>query len=267
MNYFRTLFSCIIAMMILSCEEEVTPPQVENAEDKLVVNGLIAPSFDEINVQVSLSKSAFGVIDYDNSDIITDAQVTITNGVTERTLDYSASIEQYILSTDTYPIEEGVTYRIEVTADGITVFGEATVPRRILELESSKIVDNYKVEVFWKDLSNETNYYRIVADGESELGSEYRDPFFFDGDEFVSDKNRDGQLLSAKGEGYQYGNGYDRVNLRIISCEENYFDYYEILVNYEGEDPFADPVRLPSNIEGGLGIFAAVQISEFTIER
>ncbi|MFK7952797.1 MAG: DUF4249 domain-containing protein [Ekhidna sp.] len=262
-NILRSTLLFAIGIMILSCEEEVTPPQIEDAEDRIVVNGLIAPSFEQINVEVSKSRKAFGIIDFNNSDIIQNATVTISNGTEERSLTFDG--QHYSLSTTSYPIEEGVTYRITVTALGETVYGETTVPSAIPTLESAKFIDDFNIEVIWMDLVDQKNYYRVVANVDND--EEYSDPFFFGNDEFVSDFNRDGQLLSASGEGYIYGNSFDRAKVRIISSDQYYYDYYEVLVNYEGEDPFADPERLPSNIEGGLGIFSSIQVSEFVIER
>ncbi|MEM7299111.1 MAG: DUF4249 family protein [Bacteroidota bacterium] len=54
--------------------------------------------------------------------------------------------------------------------------------------------------------------------------------------------------------------------MRIISSNAIYFDYFRVLYDFQEDDPFSDPVQLPSNIEGGIGIFTAVQVSEFTVE-
>lgn len=259
---------CLVGLMpLFSCVEEVTPPQIDEIENKVVVNGLIAPSLEQISVQVSQSRKAFGTLEFDDSDLITDALVTIDNGVSQGILVYDSQMAAYIISTSSYPINAGETYRIEVETSVGNVFGETTVPRGITQLSSAILNQDKTLDVSWTDIGNESNYYRIVAEGK--VGGEfgYSDYFYFDNDEFVSDVNSDGELLSAKGEGYIFGEDYESIEIRIISCNKNYFDYYKILSNYEGEDPFADPVRLPSNIQGGLGMFTSVQISEFTIEQ
>jgi hypothetical protein len=259
---------CLFGLVILSsCEEEVSPPQIEKAENKVVVNGLIAPSLEQISIQVSQSRKAFGTIEYDDSDLIANAQVTISNGSSQGILVYDPEMRVYTISTSIYPIIEGETYRIDVETTIGAVFGETTIPKRIVELSSAVLNQDNTLDVSWMDIENESNYYRVIAEGE--VGGEfaYSDSFYFENDEFISDANREGELISAKGEGYPFGGGYENVIIKIISCNKNYFEYYKILVNYQGEDPFADPVRLPSNIHGGLGIFTSVQISEFTIEQ
>lgn len=259
--------ACLIVLVILmSCIEEVTPPQIEDAEQKVVVNGLIAPGLEEINVQVSRSTSAFGFVPFGQSDNITNAEVTISNGISERTLVYDFNLDQYTLDADLFPIEVGGTYRVNVVTDLGTVYGETTVPNGVEQLTSAILNRDNILNVSWIDIADELNYYRLIAEGE--VGGEfgYTETFYFDTDEFVSDVNRDGELLSGRGEGFVFGAEYESVIVRLLSCDKNYYDYYEILSNYVGEDPFADPVRLPSNIVGGLGIFTSVQISEFTIE-
>ena len=91
---------------------------------------------------------------------------------------------------------------------------------------------------------------------------EFWDLFFFDEDEFVSDINKDGQLLDAKAEVFSFGQRYDSLIVRVMTCTELYYDYYDILDEFVNDDPFADPVRLPSNINGGLGIFTSVNVTE-----
>ena len=109
-NFIKSTFLILIGILLLACEEEVTPPQIEDAEDKVVVNGLIAPSFEQINVQVSKSRNAFGVIEFDDSDIIQDAIVAISNGTEERNLTFDASSQVYTLPTTNFPIAVSYTH-------------------------------------------------------------------------------------------------------------------------------------------------------------
>lgn len=266
MKVLSKVSKLVLVILLVACNEEVTPPSIENIEDKLVVNSVISPYLENISVEVSLSAKAFGVIDAFGSDIISNATVVLGNGTSEITLPFDFTTDQYVIATATFPIEEDVTYRLEVTAGDRSVSAEATLPKRVTELESLDFNAGV-VDVSWIDIMSEENFYRVAGFGnvEDEFGS-YQNSFFFDSDEFVSDINRDGEQISARGEGFLFGASYESIDVRIISSNEMYFDYFEILSNYIEDDPFADPIRLPSNIVGGIGLFSAVQVSEFTIE-
>lgn len=268
MKGFNKISKLILAVMLFACVEEVTPPSIDNIEDKLVVNSVISPYLENISVEVSLSEKAFGIIDSFGSDIISNATVVLSNGTSEVTLPFDFTTDQYVIPTTTFPIEEGVTYRLEVSAGGRSVSAEATLPQKIGELESLDFSAGTEIlNVSWIDIPGEENFYRVAGFGnlEDDFGG-YQNSFFFDSDEFVSDINRDGERISARGEGFLFGGSYESIEVKIISCDEMYFDYFEILSIFIEDDPFADPVRLPSNIEGGLGLFSAVQVSEFTVE-
>lgn len=269
MKRVNNVSKLILVALLVACTEEVTPPSIDNIEDKLVVNSVITPYLEEIAVEVSLSKKAFGVIDqFGPSDIITNALVVLSNGTVQVTLPFDFVTDQYVIATSTFPIEEGVTYRLEVTAGERSVFAETTLPQKVTEVESLSFNPNTDfLDVSWIDISTDENFYRVAGFGnlEDDFGG-YQNTFFFDSDEFVSDVNRDGERISARGEGFLFGGSYESIEVKIISSDEMYFTYFEILSNYIEDDPFADPVRLPSNIVGGIGLFSAVQVSEFTVE-
>lgn len=258
------------AVLLTGCIDVVEPPSIKNIKNVIVINSIISPAMDDINVQVSISAKSFGVLPdlANDSDLITDALVTISSDAREGTLLYDAEQGYYVLSASLFPIEEGVTYRLRVEANQEILSAETTIPSKITTLESINISTdgdgNSVLEMSWEDVAGEENYYRISGGGS--IGNnyiEYFDTFYFDNDEFVSDNNRDGQILSAKGMGYS--NSYDSITAIIISSNSDYFDYFEILANYFEDDPFSSPVQLPSNIEGGIGLFTAIQISEFTV--
>ena len=67
------------------------------------------------------------------------------------------------------------------------------------------------------------------------------------------------------GEGFDGTRSGDSLSITIYRFNELYVDYFRVLENYVGDDPFSEPTQLPSNINGGLGIFAIVQQSDFKV--
>ena len=262
----------MLASLPFACVEEVKPPSLENVENKIVVNSVITPFLEEIEVEVSFSKKSFGILDdqFGNAD---DATVVISNGEQQETLTYDVETERYRISTATFPLKEGVTYRLDVTTNkGAAVYAETSLPKKITEVESlSYNTRNDRLAVSWIDIPGQENFYRISAASYFERDSGDDDPYFigqqdfsFNNDGFISDFNRDGQKLSARGDSFR--RDFDSVIVRIVTSNELYADYFYILRNFIENDPFVEPVNLPSNIVGGIGIFTAVQVAEFTLE-
>ncbi len=286
-QYQTRIAGWMMSMMIFSsgCIEQVAPPDIKNIEDKIVVNSIISSGFDQIAVQISFSRKTFGFVKNEvvDAEIITNAVVTIRNGNQQATLPYNSSEEHYVLPNSSFPIKDGETYHLTVEYDGKTISAQATVPAdEISGLESVKWnspksdQDMHTISLAWADVKGKNNYYRAVVAGavtfvlgindENEFEYEtVEEHFRLENDGFVSDLNRDGGSLSVRGDGGYLD--YDLVKVRIISCDKDYFDYFKgTLANYDDDDdPFSDPAELPSNIEGGLGIFSAVQVSEFSI--
>lgn len=255
----------LFASIFFACEEEVSPPDFAE-EDKLVVNAIISPFLPEIIVDVSLSRNAFGLIDRSLDDeVVLNATVILRSETQEIVIPFDLERFIYVISSEEFPLVSGEKYRLEVEGAGFSVFGETVLPKQLTSLTSIRINENNVLSLSWQDFPELGNHYRISAEGFiSEFN--FAESFSFNSDEFISDLNRNGDVLTARGEGNEFSNGYDQITVRVITSDALYSDYFRVLTNYVEDDPFSDPVQLPSNIEGGIGIFAAVQVSQFTIE-
>lgn len=248
---------------MLSCEEIVTPPEIENIEDLLVVNSILNPSDSLYYVEVTWSNPSFGLLPDFEDEYVTNAAVTITDGTLLGVFSYEEERRRYELDAATFPIQAGSTYRLAVSANGQEAFATVTTKTEVPSVESFEFRDNRDLSVSWRDIEGSEDYYSVRAF----LKREEQDfinliPYFFDSG-FISDRNRDGSILQDLGEGFESTRSQDTLLITIYSFNELYVDYFEILENYIGDDPFSEPVQLPSNIEGGLGIFAIVQQSDF----
>lgn len=104
-----------------------------------------------------------------------------------------------------------------------------------------------------------------LADGDLEaLLGETDSPFYLRA--FFSDRPFDGAWVAIeirvrrlKDEPESRTETLDRLRLATVS--ETYYRYQRALTRGQG-NPFGEPVRIPSNVEGGYGIFAAFAASE-----
>ncbi len=49
--------------------------------------------------------------------------------------------------------------------------------------------------------------------------------------------------------------GLKELIFRVSGITKDHFKYGEFLEEYDPENPFSEPVSIPSNIQGGLGMF------------
>lgn len=267
---FKTAaIACVLVMT--ACVEDVDPGKLGLKEKLIVVNSLISPQSDVLEVEVSWSRSVFGLQpDYgSNEDIISTALVVLSHGNTSVTLPYEQAEYRYKLDASALPIITGQTYELSVTVGDKTVTASATVPEAVAASGFSITSGNnssQRATVSWDDLPGEGHYYRINtfllnSNGEEEAS------IFFDSDEYHSDVNRDGATITARGETYFFGSVPDFVQAKalLVSCDENYYFYHKDYNTFENDDPFSEAVQSRSNIEGGVGIFAAYQLTESVV--
>lgn len=262
------IFLAISLLVLAGCEEVVEPDKIKDSKRFIVVTSLISPQSSEILAEVSWSRPVFGIVPdyYENPDIIDNAQVQLSDGTTSVSLIYNEDKRLYTIDASALPIVTGGTYFIEVTVENQTVRGECTVPDLIPIKEmylSSKNGWEVDITMSWEDNPDQTNYYRVGGYSLAENDRSYSN-LYFNSEEFKSDVNRDGMVISAKGEAYLYNQHGEtnRVKGVLISSDKNYYDYFKNQNLYSSDDPFSEPVILGSNIEGGLGLFAAYQFYE-----
>jgi hypothetical protein len=145
----------------------------------------------------------------------------------------------------------------------------------------------------WLDIPNEKNFYRMRGYIEVEYSvaqmNANKEPvekrvkgrFNFEWDEntgrsnYQNDSNLDGTVFTSPlGKAYLptsilYSNANGPVyakqkvrlillNMEVLNTDQAYYDYHRSLdLNRNSNNPFAEPVLIYSNINGGLGCFAA----------
>jgi hypothetical protein len=145
------------------------------------------------------------------------------------------------------------------------------------------------LKMSWRDIAADTNFYRVKASMLIEYGMPVFDDkknlteervsaaFNFQWDqgagreEFQSDRTRDGSLLTSPSgkvvlpnaivDGYSFYQSKRKIKsieMEIFNTDVHYYKYHRsIEVRGDTDSPFTEPSVIYSNIEGGLGCFAA----------
>ncbi len=202
-------------------------------------------------------------------------------------------LNQFSFIKDSYQAEgagifsAGGSYRLEVSAPGFaTVFAEQKMPRKVeiaevtVKPESVPDIDGSRLDeliVEFDDPAGEENYYALDA---------FQTFCYFDGvdtfcynqsaylDSFdplleysptsgliISDKTFDGKRVVLRATSYnslQPSSPDERLVVQLVHISKEKYFYLRSLSQYQDADgnPFAEPVTVQGNIEGGVGLFA-----------
>jgi hypothetical protein len=284
-------------LFLLSCEsliKEIDPSFLPETDSKLVVACFISPQDTVLAAKITETKLLIGTTG-DIKDDITNASVSLSDGSKIIQLIYNTKLDYYRALPAALPILAGKTYTITVkTPDGRKVNASTTIPNPIaikeVKIDSIKVnnfqqgnsVTNteYEVKVIWQDKAGEINYYRAI----SEFIILYRIPDPKNGKNVINtpvstfidlrtidDKDVDGQILSLnrnflatniganiQGQQIDQNKRLNKIKVGLFQTDIHYYNYHTSLRRQrENNNPFAEPVLLYTNINGGFGCFGA----------
>lgn len=273
-KYTIYLIISSILLVMSACEKEAEDIELPQVDPKLVVYGYLSPADSLIEIEITKSVPVFGNVSGNIFDPVTDATVQISSEGKTVILPYSSVSQSYvILNTASFSIQEGKSYSLDVKAPGnFNVTSKTTVPTTRssqIRIDIDSTIRNsdgfsekaYRIVTRWNDIPNETNFYEASV-GTFFNDSRNDDNLFNICSLYESDKDQDGQELSLSCTYTSFvdpnfpGSSLDgRVTLNNVDLA--YYRYHESLSNYEGDNPFSEPARIYSNIEGGLGCFGS----------
>lgn len=217
---------------------------------------------------------------------------------------YGFSKLYYRVPARELPIVVGKTYTLTVRVpDGRQVTATCTVPGPValqeLALDSAVLNEfgrsrkEYYARLRWRDPAGQVNFYRVAGDSEYTYTTQIRtsanapvrdtlirtrSSWFFNNGSTTTDLGRDGQeFVSGRGRlpiAYVWVNGQQQasrptgqINAYLLNVDENYYRYHDAVErqNEVGGNPFAEPVPILGNIQGGLGCFGAYNRSALTV--
>ena len=197
-----------------------------------------------------------------------DALVLISEGMRTDTLRYLVNQD---LSTGRYynyyspriiPYDTTKVYTLTVIGKNQKITGNTNFSQTktfidsLIIRESINEADSFSVGVIITDAPDKENYYRFLVS--KNMGSFTSDPT----DIRVSDLSFNGKPFSFFSEPNFAIN--DTVAIRIYSLHKDYYQYLESIANARRSNynPFSQPSRIKSNVNGGLGIFTAIRYTE-----
>lgn len=287
-----------------SLRNEVDPSLLGVEPPKLVVTSFLSPQDTTLTVKVTRSNTVVGdsISLLQTGNNITDATVTLSDGSQSVVLPYNnISLNDtvknqlyYSISARLLPIVVGRTYTLTVmTPGGQRTEGTCTIPLPVslsaITLDS--LTENqfgvpakrYYIRSRWQDPANQTNYYQVagvfryITSTCKACQNESYNTLSFDDDNrgLFSDAGLDGTTFES-GRAYltlaSTNNFYSQyrtasVTVNLMSIDPFFYRFQEAIIRQRRSrnNPFAEPVLIPSNIQGGLGCFAGYNNATMTL--
>ena len=282
------LISIFTFALTCSCQKEVDNVKFPEFKSKLVISGFLSPDETDHYISVLGNQIIYGnpYVPYDPGTITG----TISNGINEISLrsifkkftnSQDSAFLGFVFTSSELLVEEGITYTLKVMSDkGLSVESSCTVPLKknlfptldTVRITGTNSYDNSQYSYlqsnfYFTDIKGEENYYSILSEiTRYNSNSSYSnfantnlvDPKYG----CFSDKDIEGERLKVP-LGIIYPKLYandDSAFLKIylLNTDKPYYDYHRSILNYNsGETPFTEPSPIYSNINQGLGVFAA----------
>lgn len=279
MKQLLKLYTCylLLLLFISSCEKEANI-DIPKQPRKLVVTSFISPQDSQLTVSVTLSTPLFET-DPDNNafDYVTDATVSMSDGITTQVFTYNASLQLYTLPASQLPIVAGKTYHLKIaTPDGKYAEAHCIVPVPgnqtpvLSALDSAELrsgATEYRFKINYTDQPGITNFYRLGAQVKTVNGQNFsavagNDPTnILQGSVLDDDTKQSGAEIIHRftHEFYDYLSSPDSLHIDLLITDEPYYRFHSTLLSHlqAKNNPFAEPVLIYTNINGGLGCFAA----------
>ena len=299
-KYIFLLFS-FAALLFQSCDEDsfsqVVKIDVPDHESKPAISFSVEVNKPEIlSVLVSNSK---GILDpMTDYKVPADAEVKLfRNGTLLTQLQYNEETAYYedpdsVLIRDT----EGDIYLLEAKLEGFDkVSATQTMPAKPIiikatfEADGTIDSDGYRADEVVVDISDptpaEVNYFAVrlfytqyLIDVNGDTLDEIRQMLYLDSNDpllayggnyglLFTDKSFPGGTFQLRTYTYSYIPDDAEIEVEILSITADAFLYKRSLEQYYEavNNPFAEPVTVPSNIEGGYGFFSLANSTIFKI--
>lgn len=287
-----------------SLKQEVNPDKLVGEPAKLVATCFISPQDTVLAVRVSLSQPMLGSTGSSSADV-PDAIVTLSDGKQTIQLRYRKEVNYHRADIRQLPVMAGQVYTLTVkTANGqFSVNANCTVPGPValdkvlvdsaITTSFGRPLKEYYVRLKWRDPAGQANYYRAAGQNEYAYSAQYgstpggpvRDTlirsqgnWLFTNGSTSTDVGQDGQeMVSGRGRlavQYSFQNSEQnrlpqgKLTAYLLNVDENYYRYHDEVDRQSKvrNNPFAEPVLIQTNIQGGLGCFGAYNKSTLVTE-
>ncbi|MEO1263089.1 MAG: DUF4249 domain-containing protein [Bacteroidota bacterium] len=289
MKSYHFLIFCAFSLFLSACDEDFFEQTVQidvpEHTPQLAITSQLVAGDSSLWAYVTHSQ---GILENGQADLIDNATVEIfKDGLLLETLPFferglyltelgeafSADPAEYMLkiSTDGYdPVE--ATQQMPTP---VPIISASYDPEGALDLEGER-VDEISIE--FEDPAGEENFYRasVLIQNENwtqEVYLHQLDPIAeqYDQDQYIKDNTFEGKKFTWRVGFYPWfvSPGSEmKIYVRLFSVSrDQYFYERSIYLAQEADDnPFAEPVIIYSNTEGGQGVFSLSAKSEVVIE-
>lgn len=288
------IFSLLLMLTALfSCEKTEKLEDFPLYPPKLVLNSYL--NSDSI-ISIHLSKS-LSVLDNAELKNIDNANILLfEDGNQIATLNTSDGFGNYSMN---YKPKEGSNYKVEASAPSLDNINATTmIPKAVSitnieakELNSGDWENSYKFSITFSDPPGEKNYYMFHAESyaikifvvgnDTTFYEDYNSSLWFSssnnpavndvlyGNVFFKDDIFDGKTYTMDANiDYLYLYAYKvKIVFQLYSLSEADYMYRLSLNKYKDSNgnPFAEPVQVFNNIEGGYGVFGGEVIKTDSI--
>lgn len=274
-KYIKSIVLLPVLIFALSaCDSMISDVEVPDSDPKLVVTGFLSPADDTITIVVRKTRPLYEPTPgFDNSfPPVNNATVTLSDGLNSINLPYNPTSGAYQVPATAMPVIENNAYSLSVTTpDGYHATSSCRIPGGTspqVEITAIDTLNDYgmvsrKVSFRFRDLPGDGQYYSVAAGtlygDENYFNSYFYETGFERGEPFVSDKNKDEEYFIYKTwEIYEDNSPGNILYISVSLTDENYYNYHRSINTFSGDNPFAEPTPVYSNITGGVGVFAGV---------
>lgn len=288
--FTRIAFFFFVAMSLAACAgedffEATVDIDLPPHEPALAVTAQFAAGDTTLRIYVTHSQ---GILDQNNATPIADADVEIFKDGNSLGKAAYYSDKLYKLSLPQPLSSDPATYELKVSAPGFDpVQASQLMPNPVpisnatYEVDGAVDDDGTRVDeliIEFEDPAGVENYYAayayVVFDDQytEELSLGVLDPITEDGiDDFLlKDVTFDGKRYEWRFKAYRFFELTDDVKMYVVLrsiTADQYFFSRSVSLSYDADDnPFAEPVIIHNNIDGGYGIFTLEAVSEKEIQ-
>lgn len=262
-NIKFTLF-ILLGILTVSCQK-VVELKVDEPDPQVAVEGVITNNAGESYVKLEWTKTYFSK---EAPEAVREALVTITDDA-GNTVVFSENSPGMYTGPSSFAGIIGRTYQLEVDYDGGTLQATSTLPDTVpvlaLELVKATAADpqweeGYHLLGTMLNQPTVKNYYKTEAliNGKRQLTTA-SDLVVFDDQAFGEGFTATGAIAFWDEKDENKPQVGDTLSIRLYSLDESSYNFYLALADtpMQGGIFGKNPANVPSNIEGGLGLFQA----------
>lgn len=280
----KLVYYILVFVVVGACTRDVDV-EIDHADEQIVVEGRIETG-EAATVLLTRSAAIFEEFDINdvNNYMITDAIITVSNGVNEDTLKPVIDLNSfppliYKASVPSFVGEEEETYYLKILIDQKELLATTTIPGRV-GLDSAWIREEqgFKGKGFvWAHfddpdtLGNGYKWEQKTTQEEkfvSPIGMTFDDRIFngksFD---FFAQKPFDPDEEGVDPTTAIFYDITDTVIIKFSALDKGSFDFWRTLdlSKSNNGNPFASPITPLTNISGGLGVFTGYSVTFDTV--